>query len=143
MEKEDVDEIKKQVVARFNILFQDIVVAKGEALWAMRTLKHDAWVDGLADSLFYRLRATLLASEHEHKVDERVHYPRDWWQAFKERWFPEWVLQRWLVEMAVVRIQRTFQTRMCPHRDASDLKVHTDFLNDGRLDIDLVEYRVG
>ena len=24
-------------------------------------------------------------------------YPRDWWQAFKDRWFPGWAKQRWPV----------------------------------------------
>lgn len=25
-------------------------------------------------------------------------YPRDWWQAFKQRWFCKWMLRRWPVE---------------------------------------------
>lgn len=27
-----------------------------------------------------------------------VSYPADWWQAFKERWFPAWVKRRWPVK---------------------------------------------
>lgn len=30
----------------------------------------------------------------------RVEYPRDWWHALKQRWFPRWALARWPVEMA-------------------------------------------
>lgn len=26
--------------------------------------------------------------------DVSVKYPCDWWQAFKERWFPKWLLKR-------------------------------------------------
>lgn len=28
----------------------------------------------------------------------KFEYPRDWWQAFKARWFPAWALRRWPVE---------------------------------------------
>ncbi len=24
-----------------------------------------------------------------------AHYPADWWQAFKERWFPDWLIKRY------------------------------------------------
>jgi len=28
-----------------------------------------------------------------------VEYPKDWWQAFKDRWFPLWAKKRWPVIM--------------------------------------------
>jgi nuclear transport factor 2 (NTF2) superfamily protein len=31
-----------------------------------------------------------------------VRYPADWWQAFKERWFPTWAKERWPVRETVV-----------------------------------------
>ena len=27
-----------------------------------------------------------------------VKYPEDWWQAFKERWFPKWLLKKFPIE---------------------------------------------
>lgn len=42
----------------------------------------------------------------EHNaVDEK--FPEDWWQAFKDRWFPEWAKQRWPVRWT--RIHVTFR----------------------------------
>jgi hypothetical protein len=29
-----------------------------------------------------------------------VEFPADWWQHFKQRWFPKWALKRWPVKMA-------------------------------------------
>jgi len=29
---------------------------------------------------------------------QECEWPRDWWQAFKERWYPEWAKRRWPVE---------------------------------------------
>ena len=28
-------------------------------------------------------------------------WPRDWWQALKERWFPEWLLERYPIEYTI------------------------------------------
>ena len=33
---------------------------------------------------------------HDLEVIE-CRYPADWWQAFKERWFPAWAKERWSV----------------------------------------------
>ena len=33
-----------------------------------------------------------------------IRYPKDWFQAFKERWFPEWAKDRWPVEYEVISI---------------------------------------
>jgi len=33
----------------------------------------------------------------EHVGEKIIEHPRDWWQAFKERWFPMWALKRWPV----------------------------------------------
>lgn len=32
------------------------------------------------------------------KEEKLASYPRDWWQAVKQRWFPFWILRRWPVE---------------------------------------------
>lgn len=37
-----------------------------------------------------------LASEKLASI--HVKYPEDWWQAFKERWFPRWLLKRFPVK---------------------------------------------
>ena len=35
--------------------------------------------------------------EHDIALPE-FFVPTDWWQAFKERWFPRWALKRWPVQ---------------------------------------------
>lgn len=38
-------------------------------------------------------------------LDEVEHsYPADWWQAFKERWFPAWLLRRYPVKLKIMRL---------------------------------------
>ncbi len=36
---------------------------------------------------------------------DTIEYPADWWQAFKERFFPAWMIRRWPVKMTTVNIE--------------------------------------
>lgn len=38
---------------------------------------------------------------------QTIKYPRTWWSAFKERWFPLWLLRRFPVEYIVYEINLT------------------------------------
>lgn len=52
-------------------------------------------VDRILYEIRFRVRGYLLGETLETIVK---HYPKDWWQAFKERWFPRWAKIRWPVE---------------------------------------------
>ena len=39
------------------------------------------------------------------KAKDAVSFPADWWEAFKERWFPSWALARWPVVRREFRAQ--------------------------------------
>lgn len=51
-----------------------------------------------ADAIVYQFRAHLWS---ESVGPTNVRYPRDWWQALKERWFPQWLKKRYPVEYEV------------------------------------------
>lgn len=36
---------------------------------------------------------------------EYISYPQDWWEGFKERWFPTWLLERYPVKYTVHTIK--------------------------------------
>lgn len=44
-----------------------------------------------------RLLLELTAHIASERLEE-ISYPSDWWQAFKERWFPKWAKAKWPVE---------------------------------------------
>lgn len=48
----------------------------------------------------YRLVLDILGRKARHTVT----YPADWWQHFKQRWFPRWALNRWPVRLAEVTV---------------------------------------
>lgn len=41
-------------------------------------------------------------AEKDALKHQEIKYPYDWWQAFKERWFPAWLLKRYPVQYHVV-----------------------------------------
>ena len=42
-------------------------------------------------------------------------YPQDWWQAVKERWFPQWLLNRFPVKYKEINIEEKRFKSVCPH----------------------------
>lgn len=58
----------------------------------------DADIATMPDVIGRHLALSLNAYVFGEKGDDIViDYPRDWWEAFKNRWFPRWALQRWPV----------------------------------------------
>lgn len=43
-----------------------------------------------------QMRGYIWSESREQQV-QTIRYPSDWWQALKERWFPERALKRWPV----------------------------------------------
>ena len=53
-----------------------------------------------------RLVFTVRGGVPAHKAGEKfAEWPADWWQAFKQRWFPVWLLRRYSVRMKDARFE--------------------------------------
>ena len=55
-----------------------------------RPSKLVAFYDCILDEMVYRIHSDIYGRT-------LTKYPRDWWEAVKERWFPAWALKRWPV----------------------------------------------
>lgn len=56
-------------------------------------------------------------SAYFYKVDgEPVKIPVDWWQHFKQRWYPHWALKRWPVKMYTYTPRALFLNETPPDR---------------------------
>lgn len=97
-----------------------------EMLRAMaESLEGEAYVDAVSgDVKFY---FTAMVNGKGNRICA-AQYPEDWWQAFKERWFPEWAKRRWPVQYREVRYEKF--AAMCPHVHVADPKSHLRFLYD-------------
>jgi hypothetical protein len=64
------------------------------------------------------------------KYTER-RFPQDWWQAFRQRWFPEWWLRRWPVKEYSLYLATVCEYNVCPHLSHDPQKRHLTFLTTG------------
>jgi hypothetical protein len=53
---------------------------------------------GVAPHIVAQVRGYIWGESVEPRT---IKHPRDWWQAFKERWSPRWALRRWPVVYTV------------------------------------------
>ncbi len=83
-----------------------------------------------ADTLVVMLDAYVYGMPKERiDVDER--WPTDWWQAFRERWFPAWWLRRWPVRYNTVSVHKQLFGRVCPHIHEPEQKKHLQWMSQG------------
>ncbi len=80
-------------------------------------MRLDGYRDYFMDSMVYNLSTYLIGNKvHEYPVDD-IKYPADWKEAFKERWFPEFLKRRYPVrykyESTVIH-----HYHLCPHVEA-------------------------
>lgn len=81
---------------------------------------------------------SLVAGRRGERIDIDESWPADWWEAFRERWFPVWWLRRWPVKRKGVAVHKE-TWRVCPHLNCGTVpqqRRHLEFLmlGDGRID---------
>jgi len=65
------------------------------------------------------------------KIVEKIHidveYPADWWEAFKDRWFPEFMPKRWPVKVTRIKVNED-RYMICPHLTTEPRMTHYKWL---------------
>lgn len=68
-----------------------------------------------------------LYGTHPTTISIHEKYPKDWWEAFKERWLPQWFLKRVPVQYKHIDVERTIYTKVCPHIE-NERATHLEWL---------------
>jgi len=58
----------------------------------------DVYFDTVINRVVFEVEGFLWG---QRVANKKVEYPTDWWQAFKERWFPVWLKRRFPVKYVV------------------------------------------
>ena len=75
------------------------------------------------------LRATMyIHALGEQRIKRYAKWPKTWWDAFKDRWFPVWAKKRWPVEWSELRVDEPVYQAVCPHFDSDPRDVHIQWL---------------
>jgi len=85
MSARDDVELKGELFAIQNIISDELLDLEPEIM-----LQYNPIWSGMVASIKARIYG-------EQMIYDEIEYPSDWWQAFKERWFPTWAKKRWPV----------------------------------------------
>ena len=105
----------KDLMERYTFKLEKLAVAYGlDRNSLVSSVELRAWEDYRFEKLILELHKTLVASDD---IEFNIRYeevPGDWWEHFKQRWFPAWALKRWPVKVKKIKIA-SYLRRMCPH----------------------------
>jgi hypothetical protein len=120
-------EMQQVVLEKVKIAFQHRL--SEEMMFVRNHMEVNSFLDNYTRSLVIQLSSYVLAGPERKRIDVEKQWPADWWQAFKERWFPKRWLRRWPVKYERVSIHEVLVTRMCPHVNVkTDNRPHFAFL---------------
>lgn len=68
-----------------------------------------------------------LTTLKEVQPQSLIHYPKNWWQAFRERWFPMWWLDRYPIKNNV-SVGICVSHNVCPHLPITPQSTHHQWL---------------
>ena len=63
------------------------------------------------DSIIFNWRAAIAGQGLR-----TIQYPKDWWQSFKERWFPKKFKKRWPIEYKIIDIYALYPSIAMPDK---------------------------
>lgn len=84
-------------------------------------------VEGCAEGLKVEVVA-FVAAMPSKRIEINKEWPRDWWQAFRKRWFPQWWLTRHPVRHDRVYVSQQLYSNVCPHLQKEETSTHLEFL---------------
>jgi hypothetical protein len=87
----------------------------------------ERWRDERLRGFVTQLETYIVGMPSERVVVHRQ-WPTDWWQAFRERWFPQWWLKRHPVKYERIDVDKQLYAAVCPHVEVQDHKEHLKWL---------------
>ncbi len=115
---------QKVVAERVEVAVRQVL---GDLPFVKNSLELSFRAEQATRCLIVELRGFVLGKK-EGRVVVNERWPSDWWQAFRERWFPAWWLRRWPVQYKTLQIDKQCW-RVCPHLDMkADQSPHVEFL---------------
>lgn len=93
MTQEKLNQFESIILERFQVAARRALV--DTELVGMDDIELVTWYDNILRELVVYIRAYLTS---EKLAEIHVKYPQDWWQAFKEYWFPKWLLRKFPVQ---------------------------------------------
>ena len=91
--------VKFEEIILKRIKLQTSIMIDGRDFLLENNVGYRSYEDHVVGTLIHNL--TLQLASHQLKHEE-ITYPADWVQAFKERWFPKWLLKKFPVKYTTI-----------------------------------------
>lgn len=72
-----------------------------------------SYIDAFTQSVALKFQADIFGQKLEG-----IQYPKNWIEAFKERWFPHWLLKKYPVQYTVMDIHALYPHLLIPGEQA-------------------------
>jgi len=93
----------------------------------IKSLRIDRCNDFLTRQIIYQITGYVLGREVKEVVIDSIDVPVTWWDHFKQRFFPGWLLLRFPVKTRRINtLIKHYHT--CPHLNMAPETDHLDFL---------------
>jgi hypothetical protein len=80
------------------------------------------YIETFSENLQITLRKYIHGLE-THRITVNEKWPNDWWQAFKDRWFPKFLLDRYPVEYKTISIDQPIYGKVYTDLNTPNLKI--------------------
>ena len=107
----DISEIKRIVCEKVRVNCRQAMARR-----MIEDANIDVVCDHIADALIFQMESFVQALP-DQRISIHKRWPKTWWDAFKDRWFPVWAKHIWPVKFETISVEeRTFKA-VCPHLD--------------------------
>lgn len=121
-EKTDIDKIRMETIM---VTFEDIMQSHGDPNLNPKNL--DITVkEGMGRMVIGLSQRIAALPEKEFIIDKS--WPKTWWDAFKERWFPTWAKLRWPIQYETLQVREKIYKCICPHLGTDPTNTHLEWI---------------
>jgi hypothetical protein len=110
---EDFVDIKQYVAQRLNYTLRyEISIKRLDSI--LEKIELELILDDITDCLLFSIQSYIVALPDQDIVFHYSH-PRDWWEFFKHRFFPKWLLIKYPVQYTCIHQSEKRFKAVCPH----------------------------
>jgi hypothetical protein len=132
------DKIDRRVAQIFEVAVSQMLSREDMEGLASR-LRLEEHMDREMRRLIWTLRASVCGKDKVDTYYKYFRWPENWWEAVKERWFPEFLLRRHPVKYHNETVVSSYHhTKLCPHLSLGTERDHIEWLF---LDFEPYDYK--
>lgn len=88
---------KEIQLEKIRLVFEQMIAEKN----LLCEPKCSIFINQLINTITFTIQGYLLGEKLEEK---KIHYPLNWWEAFKHRWFSDWLVEQFPIKYKTINV---------------------------------------